>query len=161
MGANISSKLQDALNNVEMTYDQLRDIADNMVREYSANLDKLVAQVSNIENLSNDALREIGLKIVLESYSFSEVVEKAGFKAKAAELLRKEKYSNIFNKEEGAIAARDNQTLVQISEEFVAEALYDLVANLFKNKRTEIRYIVDMFKVAITTRSSETRLTMN
>mgnify|MGYP003401370685 CR=1 FL=1 len=51
-------KLKDALNAVEITQDELLDIADNIVKEYTKECDGLISEArTNIECMTSDYIR--------------------------------------------------------------------------------------------------------
>ena len=62
--------LNEALNAVEMTYGQVKQIADDMLSSTFGPIDSLVAELSgNIERLSVDMLRDYLLRVQLSAYS--------------------------------------------------------------------------------------------
>lgn len=150
--------LQKALDKVEMTYEQIKEIADSLIYDYTKDINSLLSSVENAEELSNDELRGLMLKLAMRAYSFGDVKEKSAIKAQCAEIVRKEAYATKFNSLEGAIAAKDSETTLAISEEILAETLYDLVANLFKIKLEEIRRLIDTLKTILMSRISEMKL---
>lgn len=73
-------------------------------------------------------------------------------------MLKKEAYAKVFAEAEGSIAARDSATLVKISNETLSEAIYDLVAGLFKIKLEELRRMIDTLKTVLMSRLSEMKM---
>ena len=155
----MKENIQQALTNCDVTYAELIEIANDIYRENIGELNNLVETAyMNIENLSNDAIRDLMLRLSLKSYTFSEIKEKSAFKAVLSETLRKEAYSKQFNSLEGSIAVRDNLANTNISAEIVAEEIYTLVASLFKTKLDEVHRLVDTLKTTLMSRLQEAKL---
>lgn len=152
--------LQAALDAVCMTYDNVVQIADDIVSSNTKAIDELIKDVqSNIENISNDCIRDYMLKLCLNSYIFSETKEKASFKAQCAEAIRKERYAIEFAEATGTVAQKDGTATVNISEEVVVESMYELVADLLKTKSDETHRVVDVLKTILMSRMTEAKLT--
>lgn len=148
-----------ALDAVDMTYDELIVIANEISDDVLGDVNTLMKNAyDNIENLSNEAIRDTLLRLSLRSYSFSEIKEKSIFKATLAETLRKEAYATNFNATEGTVAVRENNAIIQTSAEILAEELYTLVASMFKTKLDEIHRVVDALKSVLMSRMQEAKL---
>ena len=153
-------ELDNAIDNIEITYQEVIDIANDSVKELTGDLDNLIESVYNrVENLNNDEIREVLLKLSLRSFSFSSIKEKAAFKAMLAESLRKEAYAREFNTLQGSVAAKDSQATLNIANEIIVEHLYELTASLFKVKLDEAHRVVDTLKSVLMSRLSEAKLT--
>lgn len=151
--------LTEALNDIQLTYEQVIEIANDIVKPYVVEVDKLIKDaVEGVNNLSNDDIRLLIINLSLKSYSFSEVKEKAGLKAECAETLRKEAYAIAYNGAEGAVAARDNAAIIGTSDRVVAESVYNLVSSLFKTKLDEIHRVIDSLKTVLMSRMAEAKL---
>ena len=155
----MKESLEQALNNVELVYDDVKELANDLIKEYTSDITNLINYIAdNLENLTNDDLRNLILKLSIKAYSFGDIKEKASIKAEIAEMLKKEKYATEFNGAEGSVAVRENISIINISEEIVTQAIYDLVAGLYKVKLDEIRRMIDSLKVVLTSRLSEAKL---
>ena len=154
----IRGQLTKALDNADLVYADLVSIADDIIKQYLWEIDGLIGVATNQDNLSNDDIRNLMLKLSLKSYSFSEVKEKSVLKSECAEALRKEKYARKFNETDGTVAFKDNQALIDSTDEILAEAIYGLVASLFKTKSDEIHRVVDTLKSILVSRNMEAKL---
>lgn len=155
----MAKNIQEALQNIDMTYDNVIDIANDIIKDVSEEVDGYIQKAyDNIENLSNDAIRDILLRLSLSSYSFSEIKEKSVFKAELAETLRKEAYATEMNGAVGTVAQKEATAVLNTSAETVAEAIYDLVASMSKSKIDEIHRVVDTLKTILTSRLTEAKL---
>lgn len=155
----MKENVQKALDDVNMAYIDIIGIANSVTQEYLSDIDTMLKEAyDRVEMLTNDAIRTLIMKLTLKSYSFSEVKEKSQLKATLAETLRKEAYAKSFNANEGSVAVRDNLSILQTSEQIVAEAIYDLIANLFKTKLSEIHNVISALTTVLTTRLSEAKL---
>lgn len=155
----MNNKLEQALNKVELTYQDIVEIANSLVADYTRELDLLIDDINNnIEKLSNDNLRERMLKLSIKAYSLGDVKERAAIKAECAEIIKKEAYAISFNNTEGSVAAKDNTSTLNISTEIVSECIYRLVANLFKIKLDEVRRLIDTLKTVLMSRLSEMKM---
>lgn len=155
----IAKELEQALNVVELTYSEIVEIANNIVDEYTKDIDPLISQVDNmVENLTNDDIRTLLLRLSIKAFRFGDVKERALIKADVAEIIKKEAYAKSFTTAEGSVAAKENATVLKIGNEIVSETVYTLVANLFKVKLEEIRRIIDTLKTILMSRLSEMKL---
>lgn len=155
----MKKELELALNNVELTYSEIVDIANELIKEYTSDINPIISSIEdNIERLTNDDLRSYMLRLSVKAYSFGDVKERSIIKAQCAEMLKKEAYARAFAEAEGSIAAKDSATLVKISNETLTETIYDLVAGLFKVKLEEIRRLIDSLKTVLMSRLSEMKM---
>ena len=151
--------LQEALDNVDMTYSQLADIANDIINPYVADIDATIKTVTQIERLSNDDIRGFLVKLSTQAFQFAEIKEKSAIKAECAEALRKESYAVEFNQSEGSVANRESTATINTSGEILAETVHDLISNLFKTKLDEVHRIVDTLKTVLMSRMQEAKLT--
>lgn len=155
----MNKDLTNAIDNVQIVYEDIIDIANESIKELTGDLDTYLDRVyNNVEHLSNDDIRDILLRLSLRAFSFSAIKDKAAFKATLAETLRKEAYATKFNTLEGTISSKDSQATLLISNEIVTEHLYNLTAALFKTKLSEIHSVIDTLKTVLTSRLSEAKL---
>lgn len=158
----MKESLETALNNVEAVYGDIREIADKMVEDYTADITRTFNYISDhSENLSNDEIRQLIIRLSAKAFSLGDIKEKAGIKAEIAESLKKEKYAREFGRAEGSVAAKENASLLETSNEIVVQAIYDLTANTFKVKLDEIRRMVSSLTTVLMSRLSEAKLTAN
>ena len=151
--------LNEALNNVNMTYKQLVEIANDIVEKCTKGNDELIKNTQErIESLTNDDIRIFMLKLAMASYTFSEIKEKSAFKAQCAEAIRKEAYATNFSKAEGAVALKESKATLDTSDDIIVESVYDLVASLLKTKLDEMHRVVDVLKTILMSRLSEAKL---
>lgn len=148
-----------ALKNIDAVYDDLIEVANDIFETVTKEVDDLMLEAYNdIEKLSNDAIRDLMLRLSLKSYTFSEIKERAAFKAILGEVQRKEKYAENFNSSEGTVAVRENTAVIQTSGEIVAEEIYTLVANMLKTKLYEIHTVINTLQTVLTSRMQEAKL---
>lgn len=153
--------LQEALDNVEMTYQELNKIAKDIVSEFFAGADSLIDELKDVNELDNDSIRNYMIKLSLTAYSLSEVKEKSAMKAEIAESLRKEAMARNYVEASGTASAKENEATINTSAEAVSEALFNLVAGLFKTKQDQIHRVVDTLKSVLMSRNMEAKLTSN
>lgn len=156
----MKSEVVAALDAVDATYDELIDVANDIAKEVVGDLDDMMASAYNdVEKLSNEAIRDLMLKLSLRSYSFAEIKERSAFKSELAETLRKEAYAKNFNSTEGTVAVRENTAVLNSSSEILANQIYELVADIFKSKLDETHRIVAALTSVLMSRMSEAKLT--
>lgn len=156
----MKSEVVAALDAVDATYDELIDVANDIAKEVVGDLDDMMASAYNdVEKLSNEAIRDLMLKLSLRSYSFAEIKERSAFKSELAETLRKEAYAKNFNSAEGTVAVRENTAVLNSSSEILANQIYELVADIFKSKLDETHRIVAALTSVLMSRMSEAKLT--
>lgn len=159
----MATNLNEALNTVDLSYAQLIEIGNDIFQQVAGSTKDLINTVRDrSEILSTDDIRQLMLKLSLNSFSFSEIKEKAALKATLAETIRKTEYSKAFSASTGTNAsARDAQATTQVAEEILAEHLYTYVANLLKTTLDESHRVVDTMKSILMSRMSEAKLTQN
>ena len=153
--------VQQALENVEMTYQELNEVANEMTSSFFESVNSIINELNDINELSNDDIRNYMIKLALNSYSLAEIKEKSALKAECAEALRKDKYARSFREAEGSAAIKENEAVVNTNEQVVVEALYNLIASLFKTKLDEAHRVVDVLKSVLMSRNAEAKLTTN
>ena len=151
--------LNKALAEVEMTYGQIKDIADSMLAGPFEEPNRIVETIKyNIESMSIDMLRDYILRLQLAVYSLSELRDRSGIKAICAEAVRKEAYATAYVNQEGTAGVKDSNTTLAISENIVAQCLYDLVASLVKTKVDQLHRMIDSLKSILMSRMQEAKL---
>lgn len=154
--------IQAALDAVDMTYDELIQIVDDTRETVLKDVDMLIEDVrNNVQNMSNDKIRDTLVRLSLQSYSFSSIKDKAAFKASLAESLRKEAYAKAFGGAVGTVAQKDGQALLDTASQAVAEKIHDLMSDLFKTSLDEIHRTVDVLKTVLMSRLTEAKLVAN
>lgn len=154
--------LNDALANVESTYSEVVEVANDMLNDIFDPINGLIGEIRDAgAGISAEALRDYMVRLQLRSYEISDIKEKSALKAECAEALRKEKYARTFNASEGTAGVKDNTALLASSEEIIVEALYNLVASLLKTKLDEIHRMIDTLKSILMSKMQEAKLAMN
>ena len=155
----MKGKLEEALSNIDMMYSQIVEIANKIIVVYTKETDDLIKQAyDKIERLTNDEIMNLMLKLSMKAYNLADTKERSSLKADCAEALKKEAYAVEFNKTEGSVALRENTAIINTSDEIVSNAIYDLVAGLFKSKLSEIHSVIDTLKSVLLTRMQEAKL---
>ena len=132
--------IQAALDAVDMSYDEIIQIVDDTRETVLHEVDALIQEIrENIQDMSNDKIRDTLMRLSLQSYTFSSIKDKAAFKASLAESLRKEAYAKAFGNAVGTVAQKDGQALLDTSSQAIAEKIHDLMADLFR--RLLMKYI--------------------
>jgi len=158
----MTEKLETALTNIEITYKELIEIANDIMRPITKEVNALIDYTSdNIESLSIEQIRNLILDLSLKSFKFGDVKEKAALKAKCAETLKNEAYAKEFAGSDGSVEAKKTAATTNISSQVVAEALYTLISSLFKTKLDEIHRCVDALKSVLMSRMAEQKLLSN
>ena len=155
----MAKDLNKALESVEITYAQIKDIADGMLTEPFEEPNNVVTFIqNNIESMSIEMLRDSILRLQLAVYSLSELRDRSGIKASCAEAIRKEAYAASYIGQEGTAGVKDSNTTLAISENIVAQCLYDLVASLVKTKVDMCLRLIDSLKSILMSRMQEVKL---
>lgn len=154
-------KLNAALEAVEMTYKDLNTVANEITNDFFEPINKIISDLNDINSLDNDSIRNYMIRLSLAGYSLGEVKEKSAFKAELSEAIRKETFARNYAQAEGTSSSKDNTATLQSSSEIVTEALYNLVANLFKTKLDEVHRIISVLQSVLVSRNMEAKLTIN
>ena len=158
----MAKDLNKALDAVEMTYGQIKQIADDMLAAPFEEVNRLYNDVSlYVDSLSIEALRDYLLRLQLAAFGLSELRDRSGAKATCAEAVRKEAYAVNYSELEGTAAAKDSAATLAISENIVAQCLYDLVASLVKTKLDATHRLIDTMKSILMSRMQEAKLSNN
>jgi len=154
----MTDKLNQALQDVEMTYSELVQIANEMTAPLFTPINELVSGLSEHVNvLTVDQIRENILVLQLKAFELSEIKEKSALKADLASAIQKEKYAVSFNGMDGAATVKDKLATVAVADAIVTEVLYNLVANLFKTKLDQLHRLVDSLKSVLMSRMQEAK----
>lgn len=155
----MAKDLSKAISEVELTYEQIEQIANDIIKEPLDSVNQLVNEIQvNLPVMSADLLRDYMIKLQLAVFQISEIRDKAAAKAQCAEALRKEAYSTSFLIQEGTAGQKDANATIAISENIVTECLYDLVSNLVKTKIDQGLRLVDTLKSALVSRMQEAKI---
>lgn len=155
----MTKELSAALDAVEMTYEQVEEIANNILLNLLTPVNQIAATIkSQIENLSIDSIRYYMLQLQLETFQLSELRDKAAVKAQCAEALKKEAYAKSYLIQEGTQSQKDSSATISISENIVAECLYELVAALVKTKVDHSLRLIDTLKSILMSRMQEAKI---
>ena len=156
----MNEKLENAFKQIDMTYQELVEIADSLTQPVFAPINQIVNSLTNTGYLlSIDQIRDAIWQLQIKAYELSEIKEKSTFRADLADAIQKERLATVFNGLDGSAAAKEKLALVEVSEEIVAETLYSLIANLFKTKLDQIHRLVDSLKSILASRMQELKFT--
>ena len=151
-----------ALENVEMTYSDIVEIANDMTKDILAPTDDLVSEINhNLSALTVESIRDYIIRLQLRAYELSEIRERSALKAQCAEALKAEKHAKAFNAAEGSAAVKTNIALIESSEEIVVEALYEYIAGLFKTKLDQQHRLVAALQSVLISKMQEVKLSIN
>lgn len=154
----MTPKFKAALEQVEMTYGEIVDIANNMLIGPFEEPNRIIDFIQgNVESTSIEMLRDCILRLQLAAYSLSELRDRSGVKATCAEAIKKEAYATSYVGQEGTAGVKDSNTTLAISENIVAQCLYDLVASLVKTKVDQIHRMIDALKTILMSRMQEAK----
>lgn len=154
--------VHDALENVEATYADIVEIANDMLHDITDPIDRIMSEINNsLSTLSVESIRDFIIRLQLRAYEISEIKEKSALKAQCAQALRAEKHAKCFNEADGSAAIKTNIALIKASEEIVVEALYDYIASLLKTKLDQLHRAVDALKSILMSKMQEAKLAMN
>ena len=154
----MAKDLNKALQEVEMTYSQIRQLADDMLAPAFQPINALVDEIQgNIERMPVELVRDYLLKVQLSAYSISELKDRSSVKAVCAEMIKKEAYATSYTGQEGTAALRDANATIAVSENTVAQCLYELVASLVKTKLDSLHRLADVLKSVLMSKMQEAK----
>ena len=155
----MTKNLDSALEEIELTYRDVVDIADGMTAEIFQPTNNLIEEINTrINMLTTEDIRGYILRLATRAYQMVEIRDKALMKAECAEAIKKEHYATQYAGMEGSTVAKDNQATLAISDSIVAEVLYNLIANLFKSKVDNINRVVDSLKSILISRQQDAKM---
>ena len=159
---NLEEALSTGMADIQTIYNSLNIRAKEIVKNYTKQIDDLIKTVSeNINNLTNEDIRGIELKLSLMSYDLGELKDKTSIVAEIAEIIQDETEANAWNTAIGNNEQRKNAALLAASKEKFVAKLYKLVANQIKTKLDEAHRVVDTLKSILISRASDRKLTDN
>lgn len=154
----MTAELKKALDSIDATYKDLIVIANSITDIYAKEVDEIVRNLyNNIEKVTDEEIRKAILKLSLKSYTFGDIKEKSLFKSDLAEAVKKVAYAEKFTTSEGAIAVRENLSVIGTAEDIVASEIYAYVASFLKTKLDEIHRCVDSLKSVLISRQAEAK----
>lgn len=155
----MKGNLKQALENVEMTYDQLAQIANSIAGKETADVKKIIVeQAGNVKQLTDEQIRNLIVLISIKSYSLAEAREHAALKLECAETIRKEEHAKIFTSTEGTVGAKDTAANLGTTDEIMTEAVYQLVSSLIKSAVDECHRVVDALKSVLMSRMQQAKI---
>ena len=154
----MNEKIEQALNNVEITYKELVEISNNILDTLFKPINEDIVKVNDkINNLSIDDLRYFILKFQLNAYSLSEIKEKASMKAELSDVIQKEQFAIKFNSKDGSATVKEKLALIEVSSETVTKILCNLISNLLKTKLDQLHRLVSALTSVLMSRLSEAK----
>lgn len=154
----MNEKLNEAMNKLETSYQELVEIANQTVKPITEKADKLIKFLEdNVENITTDQLRNKMLEVQLAAASIAGVREKSAMKAQLAEALQKEKYATSFGKAEGTAAAKSNIAALEAQPEEIVEIFYNLITNLIKAKVDQLHRLANIMQSVLMSRMQESK----
>ena len=143
---------------VEDTFKDLSPIVIEVVDKYSKEADKIINRLSNANNFTNQELRDAILALSIESYFFGQSKDASILKQECAATLLKEKQAIIYNGTVGTQLVRQNQSILDSSEQQVVSMLYSAVANSLKTKADELHRLINALQGILISRNAEAKL---
>ena len=154
----MTNDVKKALAEIDTSYKDLIVIGNGITDRYCKEVDETIKFIhDNVETLTDEDIRKSILKLSMASYSFGDVKEKSAFKSDIADAVKKVAYSQSFNSSEGAIAVRENTSIVNTAEQILASEICNYVASFLKTKLDEIHRCVDSLKSVLISRQAEAK----
>ena len=148
--------IEQALANVDVTYDYLVNIADEITTPLFNSVNNIISTItSNINSMTPDMISKYMIDLSTTTYRLAEIKDKALLKQSCSETLKEEKYARQFNTTEGSVAVRQNQATLDCSEETLVELLYTMTASALKTKLDECHRVVDTLKSVLMYKMAE------
>lgn len=154
----MKNNLQEALDAVNKTYNDLQEIANKIASDFTLELDRIIKQADSVKDLTDAQIRNLITLISIKSYSLSEAKENAALKLACATTEKKIRYSEVFNQTDGTVGARDNTAQQETAYESLAEHIYSLVFSMLRTKSDEAHRIVSALQSNLMSRMSEAKL---
>jgi len=154
--------LNEALNYIQMTYEEFIDVADEMIKEFCGKSDNLAQRLNNsIDNLSEAEINNYILKFSLESYNLAGIKDKSLTKYDCAEMIKKYEYNKSLLSQEGTAAVKDANASISVASNQLAEIMYSYISTTLKTKVDEIHRVVDALKSVLISRMQEKKISIN
>lgn len=158
----LDQTLAEGMADIQTIYNSLNSQAKEIVKNYTKQIDDLIKSVSDdINNLSNEAIRNIELQLSLMAYDLGELKDKTCIAAEIAEIIQDETEAEAWNTAAGNNEQRKNHAILASSKEKAVAKLYKLVASQIKTKLDEAHRVVDTLKSILISRASDRKLTDN
>lgn len=155
----MAKTFKEAQKDVNEMYRSLTQIADDIIKKNTADIDKLVKHIeNNVENLNNNDLRMYTLKLAAMAYALGDKVEHADLKRDCANALLKETNAKEFNLAAGPVATKQNVALLNTSQEVAVNILYNMVADSMKSKLQMTNRMLDSIKNVLISRNAEAKI---
>ena len=155
-------KLDEALDYVQMTYEQFIDVANDMIKEFCGKVDNLAQKLNNsIDDLSEAEINNYILKFSLESYKLAGIKDKSLTKYDCAEMIRKYEYNKALLEQNGTSAVKDANASIAVASNQLAEIMYSYISSTLKTKVDEIHRVVDSLKSVLISRMQEKKININ
>jgi len=150
---------EEALENTNKTNEQIGQLATQIVKQYSTDVDNIISHVTDhVNELDNNALRALVTDLSFKAFSLAEAKEYSSLKSEVSRALMNEVQATEFNATTGTVDARKNASLLNSQNEQLVKILCDTVSGLLKVKLDEAHRIVDTLKTVILSRNTEARI---
>lgn len=155
-------KLTEALDYVQMTYEEFIDVADEMIKEFCGKSDNLAQRLNNsIDDLSETEINNYILKFSLESYKLASIKDKSLTKYDCAEMIKKYEYNKALLNQEGTAAVKDANASIAVASNQLAEIMYSYISSTLKTKVDEIHRVVAALQSVLISRMQEKKINLN
>ena len=151
--------MQDAMNNCNTLYEQIRPIVNDVVSKNAKPIDDLIDKINkNLTNLSNKDLQDYMLQLSIETYYFSKIRDMSTLKQECALALLKEGQANSFNESDGTQSYRTNQATIKNLDKQAVSMLYNAVANNLRGKLDEAHRVLNVLSNVLISKNAEAKL---
>lgn len=151
-------KIEKAEAEVNDTYFYLTDAVKEIVNPITANLDKLVKDLSKGINLyTNSQLWDFQMQISVEAYNIGIAKEQTSLKQTCAEALYKEGLANSYNLSVGTQEAKKQQSILDTVDKQAVNMLWSAVSSLLKTKCDEAHRLVNAIQNIQISRAAEAK----
>lgn len=158
----MAKNLNKALEEVDITYDQIIQMSNDILADLFQPIDETINNISNnIENISIELITKSMLDLQIKAFRLSELRDKAATKAECAEAIRKEAYAKSFIEQEGTATVKESNATLEISENIIVETLHELVSSLVKTKVDHTLRMIDTLKSILFSRMQEVKINNN
>lgn len=157
------SKHIEISNSVENNAKLVDDVVNELVGQYSKELDAVIAQaheaLSHRSQLADNEIDFFILKIPMSMYYSSVAQEEMGIREDVSRMIRQRLYIDARQSASGTIDDKNTAAEAQVMQETLTAAAYKRATNILKAKNTAAQEVLSAFKKVLSRRMEEYQLT--
>ena len=152
--------IEQARKDCRHVYLQLQPIAKEAVEKYSKPIDTIVKEMSKLESMTDEEIRQLMMRLSIECYFFGNYTAESSLMSDCATILQKEKNAKEYSTATGTQAEKTSIATINSMDKQAVSSLYKMVKDLMNVKLDEAHRLVNTLNSVLISRSAEKKLSL-